>query len=170
MIRRAQQQAITFTALDVSTGAVMTGLTFPAGEVQISKDAGARANVTNAVTELGMGVYTVTLTAAETDAIWLHFLVRKTGVRPIDVPGATSGHPSGAVVADAANTATTFKTALASAVTDFYKGLLVRFTTGALAGQVRKITAYNGATKFVTVDSALTSVPADTDKFLLVEI
>lgn len=169
-MRRAQQQTITFTALDSSTGAPLTGLTFSAGEVQISKDGGARANVAGAVSELGVGVYAVTLTAAEADAIWLHFLVRKTGMRPVDDRGYTSGHPSGAVVADAGNSGLTFKTNLASAVAEFYKGQLLRFTTGALAGQVKKIAAYNGTTKFVTFTDGFTSAPADTDKFLLGEL
>lgn len=169
MLRRAQAQAVTFTALDTDLVPI-TGAGFPAGEVKISKDGAAQANVAGAVTELGVGVYTVTLSAAETDAAWLHFSVRHAGMRPVDMSGGTSGHPSGAVVDDAANTATTFETDLPSAVSDFYKGALIVFTTGALQHQVRKVTAYNGATKFLTVSGGFTAEPSEGDRFLVVNI
>jgi hypothetical protein len=68
-----------------------------------------------------------------------------------------------AVVADGSNTASTFKTDLAAATTDFYKDCLVAFQTGALAGQVKKISGYNGTTKFVTVSAAFTGTPAAAD-------
>jgi hypothetical protein len=160
-MRRAQQQAITFTAINATTGAVMTGLTFPAGEVQISKDVGAFANVAGAVTELGLGVYTVTLSAAETDARWLHFAVRHTNMRPVDWPsGYTTGNPSFKVVDDPANTATTFKTDRTETADDYWVSAGVQCTSGSLQGQVREVAAYNGTTKFITLDLALTAEPA----------
>jgi hypothetical protein len=75
---------------------------------------------------------------------------------------------SGAVVSDAGNTATTFKTNLVSSTNDHWKDALLVFLTGALAGQVKKVSAYNGTTKFVTLSSAFTSAPAATDTFRLV--
>jgi len=64
-------------------------------------------------------------------------------------------------VNDAAATATSFVTDLASAVNDFYAGKILEITTGALAGQSREITAYVAATKTVTVGVAFTSAPAN---------
>ena len=74
----------------------------------------------------------------------------------------------GDVVADGANTATTFKTDLSSATNDQWKDALLLFLDGALAGQVKKISAYNGTTKFVTLSSAFTAAPSAGDTFRLV--
>jgi hypothetical protein len=78
--------------------------------------------------------------------------------------------PTGAVVDNAGNTASTFETDLASAVDDFYRDAFLQITSDALAGQVRKITAYNGTTKFVTTD-AFTAEPSaggDTPTFVII--
>ena len=45
-----------------------TGLTHAAGDTQISKDGAAFANTTNAFVALGLGVYSITLTATEMQA------------------------------------------------------------------------------------------------------
>jgi hypothetical protein len=74
---------------------------------------------------------------------------------------------TGAVVDDAANSETTFETDLASAVNDYWKDALLLFTSGTLAGQVKKITAYTGATKFVTC-GAFTAEPTAGDAFVLI--
>jgi hypothetical protein len=72
------------------------------------------------------------------------------------------------VVADGSNTATTFETDLTEATNDHWKDALLVFVTGSLAGQVKKITAYNGTTKFVTFTSGFTAAPSGGDKFILV--
>lgn len=172
MFRRAQAQVIVFLATNTS-GVRQTGVNWADGEVKLSKNGAAFVDLLGSrITEVGLGYYSVTLTATEADATYLVLAQVKTGIASTnDVGGLTSGHPSGAVIADAGNTATTFKTNLASAVNDFYKGQLVRFTTGTLAGQIGEIASYSGATtKFVTLTSALTSVPADADKFILIEV
>jgi len=74
---------------------------------------------------------------------------------------------TGSVVTDAGNSASSFKTDLSSAVDDFWKDALLLISSGALAGQVKRISAYNGTTKFVTV-GAFTSTPADGVTFVLV--
>jgi len=74
---------------------------------------------------------------------------------------------TGAVVADGSNTATTFKTDLASTTNDFYKDSYLLFRTGSLAGQQKKILGYNGSSKFVTVP-AFTGVPSSNDLFTIV--
>ena len=71
----------------------------------------------------------------------------------------------GQVLADGSNTALTFKTNITTPVTGALVDCLIRFETGALAGQVKKISAFNGTTDFITVSSAFTSAPAATDQF-----
>lgn len=52
-----------------------------------------------------------------------------------------------------------------SAVTDFYKGLLIHVYGGTGAGQARYITAYNGSTKVATVDAAWATNPDATSTY-----
>jgi hypothetical protein len=67
---------------------------------------------------------------------------------------------SGAVVADGGNSATTFVTDLTESTTDYWKDAFLRITSGALINQVKKITAYDGTTKAVTVSGGFTGTPA----------
>lgn len=75
---------------------------------------------------------------------------------------------TGTVVTDVANGASQFKTDLAATANDTHKDKLLLFTSGALSGQVRRITTYNGTTKFVTVASPFTGTPANGDAYKLV--
>jgi len=75
---------------------------------------------------------------------------------------------SGAVVADGSNSATTFKTDLIETATDYHKDALILFTSGSLINQVKKVSAYNGSTKFITVASGFTIAPTAADTFILV--
>jgi hypothetical protein len=75
---------------------------------------------------------------------------------------------TGTVSADAGNTALTFKTSLTEAVDDYYKDCLIKITSGTLKEQVKKIRAYNGTTKFVTVTGGFTSAPVAADAFEIV--
>lgn len=70
-------------------------------------------------------------------------------------------------VGAAGNSTTTCGTNLTEATTDHYKNLLIRFVTGALAGQSALVTAYNGTTKVLTF-TAVTDIPAEGDTFILV--
>jgi hypothetical protein len=74
---------------------------------------------------------------------------------------------TGTVQTDAGNSATSFKTDLASTTNDQWKDALIVFTSGSLAGQVKKITAYNGTTKVVTT-GAFTGTPSASDAFVLI--
>jgi hypothetical protein len=74
------------------------------------------------------------------------------------------------VVADGGNSATTFKTDRTETTTDFWKDALVNFLTGNLAGQVKKVTAYDGTNKILTFTNGFTGTPAASDYFLLVVI
>jgi len=169
-MRRAQQQTITFPAYDSTstTGALKSGLTLLAADVQVIKD-GVAAAATNAPAEIGStGIYSLVLTAAETNCGYLLLLITKSGMRPQVEGGAMDGQPAAAVVADAGNTATTFVTNLTETVDNFWKGAGVVFTSGALKGQVREIASYNGTTKAITLDVALTGAPASGAAFVLI--
>ena len=74
---------------------------------------------------------------------------------------------TGAVVADGANSATTFKTNLTQSINNYWKDCFLKFTSGNLINQVKKITAYNGTTKFVTVN-AFTGIPSASDTFEII--
>ncbi len=65
------------------------------------------------------------------------------------------------------NSATTFKTDLTETETNHWKDSFLTFLTGDLAGQTRQLSAYNGATNFVTA-AAYSAEPADGDTFVLV--
>ena len=164
-MRKAQQHALTFTALDSTTGARVTGLTFSAGEIKLTKSGGALANPTNAATEIGIGIYAITLTAAEMNTDFVHFVVNKTGVKPVDLSGFTTGETVGAVVS---GSATTFVTDLTASSDDFWRYTGVEFRSGALAGQIRQIASYNGTTKAITLVAALTAAPTAGDLFVLI--
>lgn len=170
-MRRARQQTITFPAYDstLGTGALKSGLTLLAADVQISKDGAAFAAATNAPTELGStGVYALTLTAAETNCGHITILIRKAGMRPQIEGGFTDPHPAAAVVDDAANSSSTFKTNLTEAANDFHKGAGLKFESGANAGQVREITGYNSSTKFVTFTEPFAVEPTAGDTFTII--
>lgn len=76
---------------------------------------------------------------------------------------------SGAVATDGTNSATTFKTDLVETNNDQWKDAFLTITSGVLAGQTRKITGYDGTTKFITL-SALTATPADAVTFTIVNV
>ena len=82
---------------------------------------------------------------------------------------STHAYATGTVVADGANGSASFKTDLASAVNDSHKDAWIQFQPpSALAGQVKRIIAYNGTTKFPTVSSPFTGTPAAGDLFKLI--
>lgn len=171
MLRRSQQQTLTFAAVDASAWpARKTGISFSAGDAKLSKDGAAFVNTTNLPVELTLGVYALTLTAAELDAGWIHVAIRNAVMQPVDISGVTSGQPSGAVVDDAGNSATSFVTSLTAATDEFWASAGVVFTSGALQGQVREVESYDGATKTLTLATALTAEPAAGDRFILINV
>jgi hypothetical protein len=73
-------------------------------------------------------------------------------------------------VIDASATTTTFITGLTSSVDNFYNDSMLVFTDGALAGQVRAIYDYIGATKTIILEEALTSAPVNGVAFAIVSL
>lgn len=83
---------------------------------------------------------------------------------------ATFNNTRGAVVADAGNTVTSFKTTLAGSATNFYVRRILKFTSGANAGELAQVSAYVTVGGVMTVSGAFTSIPAGTDTFDLMSI
>ena len=81
---------------------------------------------------------------------------------------STLATETGAVVTDGSNTSLTFKTNLTEDTDDHYKDCLIKMTSGALSGQVKKCSAYNGTTKFISVTGGFTGTPANTDTFEII--
>jgi hypothetical protein len=147
------------------------------------------AHADNSGFEIGLGLYRIDWPDIWTDAVKsvVQLVVVCTGCDTIfqeveitGLPAVAAGLTGGlrieravvtaAVAADSpdTNTATVFKTTLASAVNDYYKDCLVLVTSGAMTGQVKKITAYNGSTKYITVDGGFTAVPVAAVTFLVI--
>lgn len=168
-MRRAQQQVILFLATNTS-GVRQTGLTWADGELKLSKDGAAFVDLLgNRISEVGLGYYSITLTAAETNAGLLVLAQVKSGIATFnDIKGLTTDQRT-AAVAGSGQTTTSFITDLTETATDAHKGKLVRFQTGTLAGQVRKCTAYNGTTKALTFTDAFSAAPSAADVFALID-
>jgi hypothetical protein len=133
-----------------------------AGDVKISKDGGAFANIATLpgnVTLAGSAAWTWTLSATETEATeiviqvvdtapkavqdqFFRLQTTKAGALQVGVPQAAQSAGDTAITLDAT----------AAAQTDFYKGSVVTIISGDGANQARIITAYNGSTKVATID------------------
>jgi len=81
----------------------------------------------------------------------------------IDYPGVRGG----TVVADGGNTAATFKTDLPEGTDDYWKDVYLLFASAALAGQIKKVTAFDEGTDFITCEP-FTGTPAAGAFFVLV--
>ncbi len=132
------------------------------------------------------GVYKVTSdvttlisTGAHAGTFWGFVTAIVSGVTktvPITPFRFVPGTDGGKVAADGSNSATSFKVSIASygagnlltTQTDDAAKALIRFISGDLAGQIRKVTAWNSSTGFLTVDAAFTGAPSAGDGFLLV--
>jgi hypothetical protein len=160
--------AYTFRAPIVKAGStnyaiVGTDWTPAAGDVKISKDGGAFANIAtlpSTVTLSGSAAWSWTLSAAETEATevviqvidqdvtkviqdqFFRLQTTKAAALQVGVPQAAQSAGDTAITLDAT----------AAAQTDFYKGSVVAIISGDGANQARIITAYNGSTKVATLD------------------
>ena len=124
------------------------------------------------------GIPTAALDSAATtalvDLIWdepltgaTHNVATSSGKR---LRQATAFQQIDSTVIDASATTTTFATGLDSAVDNFYNDSMLVFTDGALAGQVRSIVDYVGATKTIILEEALTSAPVNGVAFTIVSL
>jgi hypothetical protein len=159
--------AYTFRAPIVKAGSTDYALTANwtpvAGDVKISKDGGAFANIATLpsfVSGAGVAALNWTLSAAETEATevviqvidqdatklvqdqFFRLQTTKAAALQVGVPQAAQSAGDTAITLDAT----------AAAQTDFYKGSVVAIISGDGANQARIITAYNGSTKVATID------------------
>jgi hypothetical protein len=146
--------------------------TLAAGDVKVSIDGGALANITTLPTAqpAGGAILLVTLSSAEMSgdnvavrfsdaagAEWCDLLV---GIQPTNliIAGAVN---------DAGATSLSFKTTL-TLVDDFPNDAFLVFVSGALAGESRKISDYANTNGQITLATALTTAPADGSSFVIV--
>jgi spore maturation protein SpmB len=133
-----------------------------AGDVQISKDGGAFANIATLPTFIsGAAALNWSLSATECEATEVVIQVIDSATKAVQdqffrlqttkASALQVGVPQ--AVQSAGDTAITLD-ATAAAQTDFYKGCVVAITSGSGANQARIITAYNGSTKVATIDRA----------------
>jgi hypothetical protein len=164
-----------------------TPVTFAAGDIQYSIDGGAFTNCSNTPAHEGNGIYSLVLTASELSGtriavtlidqtatkLWEdQALIIQTDLGPMQEAGKGVFVREVDTATQAAST-TAFEAiqvgpnALVS-VADFYNGRLILWTTGSLTGQMTDITdfAQQNSKEFFTV-SALTSAPADGDRFVI---
>ena len=149
------------------TGAVgsITGVTFPTNFEHL-----AITDTTGIVTAAVSSIANDAITAAsvKADAVTK---IQSGLATPTNITAATGvvlARPTGAVVADAGNSAMSFKTNLASAEDDYIKDAYIKFTAGANINQVKRVSAYNGTTKFVTMIAAFTDIPDTADAFIII--
>jgi spore maturation protein SpmB len=156
--------AYTFRAPIVKAGSTDYALTADwtpaAGDVKISKDGGAFANIATLPTFIASAAaLNWTLSAAETEATevviqvidsatkavqdqFFRLQTTKASALQVGVPQAAQSAGDTAITLDAT----------AAAQTDFYKGSVVAIISGDGANQARIITAYNGTSKVATID------------------
>lgn len=146
------------TNIELAKGTGVTGF----NDVSSSDVQSAAAAALTAASPLGVNVESV-------DSAVLDLLAKEATVdavldRLVDMVVST-----GEVVADGGNTATAFETDLTEAADGHWADAYLLMTSGDLAGQVKRITAYDGTTKVVTVAGAgFTAAPEAGDTFALI--
>lgn len=85
-----------------------------------------------------------------------------------DILEAVIEYPDGYVIQTDVNSPSYFATSLTEAVTNYWQGSYISFTSGNLNNQTRKIASYDGSNNFITVTSAFTGTPANGDTFVIV--
>ena len=118
------------------------------------------ADVTAAVPTVGQ-----TADAVWDEALSGHNVAGSTGKAVRQVKEATITVESS--VNDLSATTTSFVTDLTETTDDFYNDKVLVFNSGTLSGQARVISDYNGTTKAITLDEAVTSAPSDGDSFII---
>ena len=135
-------------------GAPVTGATFTAAQMQVSKNGGADANAAGTVTEIGYGRYYYQATQAELNTRGTLSLVtvRSDIATTFPTVEVVASDVLYSCVAQAGASNTITLDAAASGVSDFYLPCTVWPKAGTGAGQgPRFATAYNGVTKVMTI-------------------
>jgi hypothetical protein len=167
-----------------SSADYLGGTTFAAGDVVLSIDGGAQANIGTLPSEstAGSKMFTFTFTSSELAGAQVAVsIVDLTTTKIFEDQRfiiETYGHPSGqhafdldplcGTVTASTNTASIFKTDLSVVTADYYNGCLVTFVDGGLAGQVKKITDYSTAAEITISTDAFTSAPTTGAAFRII--
>ncbi len=171
---------------DAATGQPLTGATLAV----LLKKSGATSfsSISPTVTETGGGTYDVALTGSHLDTKGIA-VIRVTAnasvvgqpnglprndiyvnVQAINLYDVALGRfPTGTVVSNAGNSATSFATSRTESTADYWKLAFLVFTSGALAGQVKQITGFtvlNGVMSFTS--PGFTATPSAGDAFYIV--
>lgn len=168
----AARRRIYFTAVSSSNlqtrQTALTGFTIRVKKAGVAEAAGANAVVEEDATDMP-GIYYYELTEAEADTPGPGVVrISKTSTETREIPffieQATFGKAATGTL-----TPSSFTTNLTQ-TSDFWKDNLVRFITGALAGQVKKIGAFANTGGLITLATGLvfTAAPANNDVFELV--
>lgn len=124
------------------------------------------AGATNA-TEMASGFYKFTLAAGDVDTLGpLAWRGTHADINDAGDKLTVERRFFGTVVDDAANTASSFETDRTETADDHWVWAWLRFTSGSLLGQTRRVVSYNGTTKFITTQ-AFTAEPSAGDTFEL---
>lgn len=175
----ALHRTVFFTAVQSTNlqTRITGGLT--AATVKLKKPGAASVSATNAPAEVDAanhpGVYSLLLTAAEIDTAGFGVLEFKaTGMEPREVPFYVRAAFFCTAVPGTLGVSA-FTSSRAEAVNDYWKDALLLALDGTNAGQVKKIGAYNGSTKTITlatvntVQQAFTTAPSNGDNFELLD-
>ncbi len=156
---------------------------YAAGDIRISKDAGAFADVTNSPTEIDNATASVmylelTLTAVEMQARRVDIQIVDAALEHQMLTFYTFGHPgsqfpslgvslpdSGTAQAGAAGSITLATSA--SGAADLYNGSIINIVSGTGAGQTRLITDYTAA-RVASVEPNWTTIPDTTSKYIVI--
>lgn len=153
------------SSLDVESGRITIDSSVTHGDITVRGSAEIFDNSTGSTT-----VNDKTLEALTAGYVWDEILTGATHNIPSSA-GRRLRQANALVAAEAqittANTVNSFGTDLISDVDEFYVDHTFVFTSGALAGQARIITGYDGTTKRVTFDEDWTSAPAEDDEFIV---
>lgn len=169
------QEYITYVSL-VSQANVKTfqsNPTLASGDVKISKDGGAEANLNTlpSVTPASGRHVKVTVSATEMDADNVKIVFSDaSGSEWCDYSLTIQPSSLGltGTVNDASASTTDFDSTLTGYGDDFFNGAFVLFTDGALQGQSRKISDYTSTSGNIVVATAFSSAPADTVPFIII--
>lgn len=144
--------------------------TLASGDVKVSKDGGASANLNTLPSSPNSDTdVKVTVSASEMDADNVAITFRDAAGAEwcdlkVNIQPSSLGYTG--TVNDASATTTSFKTTLGQ-VDDFHNNAFLLFTDGALQGQSRKISDFANTNGVITLATALTTAPANTDPFII---
>ena len=161
--------------------------TIAAGDVTVSIDGAALANLSSAPAETTAGSKLLNFNFTSSEMAGKRIVVKlvdQTATKEWEDQAfivETYGHPlachafdlsplTGSVLAStgAGNTASIFKTDLSVVTADYYNGCLISFADGNVVGQVKKITDYTTAAEVSVSTDAFTAAPTTGTYFRII--